>query len=103
VGDAIPESVEVIDGSTIALAGVFLPADERHQWIQPFRAELQLDPARTRLASSRIFLCDASVAIDAVSYGERRPRTWPQEVAWVFHFDYTAGEPSHRSAPPSGP
>jgi hypothetical protein len=87
IDDAHPERVERIDDRTLELTGVFVPGDRRHQWIQPFRARFRLDPGRAALVSYRIRLGEASVAMDAVPFGAKRPRHWPDVTDWTFAFE----------------
>jgi hypothetical protein len=87
IDDAHPERVTQLDDSTIELAGIFVPSDERHQWIQPFRATLRVDHARTHLDAYRISLCEEGMPMNAVPWGSNRPKHWPDVDRWTFVFD----------------
>jgi hypothetical protein len=98
VDDAHPERVTQVDDSTVEVAGTFVPSDERHQWIQPFRATLRLDRARTRLVAYRVSLCEEGIPMSAVPWGSKRPKHWPDVERWAFVFE---GRPQNRG-PASG-
>lgn len=88
IDDALPEWAERVDSDTVRIGGTFIPADDRgHQWVQPFRATFRRDPSRTRLLSYEVRLCDAAVGMDAVPYGSKRPRSWPDPADWLYSFD----------------
>jgi hypothetical protein len=87
IDEAQPEQTNRVDESTVEMAGISSPGDERRQWIQPFKALLRLDGSRSRLAAYRVWLGDAAVAIDPVAYGAKHPSEWPNVTEWSFHFE----------------
>jgi hypothetical protein len=85
IDGALAVRSEVIDNDTVSLAGTFVPADHKDQWIQPFKADLTVDERRLRLAGYHVHLGEAGMPINAVPY--HRPRThWPDAQAWAFEF-----------------
>jgi hypothetical protein len=88
IDDALPELVMQVDDRTVELAGIFIPGDDRsHQWIQPFQARLSIDPSAGRIVDYHVSLADDEVAIDAVSWGAKRPKHWPNVRRWAYAFD----------------
>lgn len=86
IDDAIPEQVMRVDDATVEIAGSFVPGDERHQWIQPFRASLRIDSSGARVVAYQVFLGDEDVAMDAVPWGANRPKHWPNVKRWAYVF-----------------
>jgi hypothetical protein len=86
IDGALPELVTRLDDSTVEIAGTFVPSDERHQWIQPFRTTLSVDASRSRVVDYKVFLGDEDVAIDAVPWGGKRPKHWPDVTRWAYVF-----------------
>jgi hypothetical protein len=85
IDDALPERVIRVDDITVELAGIFVPGDDRgNQWVQPFRATLSIDASGCRVAAYHISLADEVVAIDAVSWGAKRPKHWPTVTRWAY-------------------
>lgn len=85
IDGALAGWAEVIDPDTVSLAGTFVPADDRDQWIQPFRADLTVDERRLRLAGYHVQLGEAGTLMNAVPF--HRPRKhWPDAKAWAYEF-----------------
>jgi hypothetical protein len=94
VDDTLSDRVDRLNRDTVETSGVAITADERQQWIEPYRAVLQLGPSRDRLASYRVSLGDAETGLAAVPYGGRRPKTWPEPSSWVFTFGRGGDQPA---------
>ena len=89
IDDALPELVTKVDDRTVELAGIFIPGDDRgEQWVQPFEATLSIDSSTRRIIAYRISLADDEVAIDAVSWGAKRPKHWPDVRRWAYTFEW---------------
>jgi len=88
IDDANPESMERRARLKVEMAGTLTLGDERRQSIQPFLAIFRLDGSRTRLDAYRVRLGDAAGAMDAIPYGARRPKHWPEVDGWAFTFDH---------------
>jgi hypothetical protein len=86
IDGALPERVTRVDESTVETTGFFVPSDERHQWIQPFRATLSVDSSGLRVLDYEVSLGDEDVAINAVPWGGKRPKHWPDVDRWAFAF-----------------
>lgn len=88
IDDALPQQVTRVDESTVEIAGVFIPGDDAgHQWIQPFRATLRVDPSRARVVAYHVYLGDKDVAMDAVDWGAKPLRQWPDVTRWAHEFE----------------
>jgi hypothetical protein len=70
----------------VKLTGSLIWGDERSQWIDPFRAVLNLSSLSAGTVSYTFEFGDESTGLGIVRFGERRPRAWDRVTEWVFRF-----------------
>jgi hypothetical protein len=86
VDDFHVETAEKVAPLGVKLTGTLIWGDERNQWIDPFRAVLDLSSPSAGTVSYTFEFGDESTGLGIVRFGERPPRAWDRVVEWVFRF-----------------